>query len=316
MEDKTEKILIFRTEHIGDYALSLPFIKTIRENYPSAKIDLVIGPWNKEFAEATPYVDNIILWDNPFVKRHIGIFEFFKPSNVKNVLSFFKGIRKEKYDMVLAFSNRKFIKILVKFFKARTKIAGFDYLPDESEIERFNRMIRSLGMTKNETPIELKLENTEKIEVDALFKNESEKRIIIHPITPLNEKNWDLANWAKLMNLLDESSKDDLFLIIGSESDRSKIDTLISNIKNKNNALNLAGQLTISQTVRLISKSNLMIGSDSGPIHFAELTNTPILAIFGPTDEKRWGPHRSIDKIIKKEKINEIGVEEVFNLIK
>lgn len=311
--NSVKKILIFRTEHIGDYALSLPFIKTIRENYPSAKVDLVVGPWNREFAEATPYVDNVIIWDNPLVKRHIKIIDFINPKNIFSVLSFFKKIRKNRYDLALAFSNRKFIKILIRFFKSNKKIAGFDYLKNENENDRFDRMISSLGMKKKKDPIKLKLTKAKENEVDNIFKNAEENKIVIHPITPLDEKNWKLENWAELVNKL---NKGNTFFIIGTEKDKEKIDSLISKIKMKKNVINLAGKLTIIQTIRLIAKSNLIVGGDSGPVHFAELTNTPILALFGPTNEQMWGPHRSIDKVIKKEKINEITVKEVLEAIR
>lgn len=313
--NNVKKILLFRTEHIGDYALSLPFIKTIRENYSSAKIDLVVGPWNREFAEATPYVDNVIIWDNPLVKRHIKIIDFLKPKNIFSVLSFFKQIRKNRYDLALAFSNRKFIKILIKFFKADKKIAGFDYLKNESENDRFDRMIFSLGMKKKKNPIKLKLTKDKEGEIDNIFKNTEENKIVIHPITPLDEKNWSLKNWAKLINEIHKKNKKVTFFIIGVEKDRSEIEKLIADAKSKEKVINLAGKLNIAQTIKLIFKSNLMIGGDSGPVHFAELTNTPILALFGPTNEKMWGPHRSIDKIIKKEKINEISVSEILKWI-
>jgi ADP-heptose:LPS heptosyltransferase len=310
-----KKILIFRTEHIGDYALSLPFLKTVRENYPLAKIDIVVGPWNREFAEATPYVDNIIIWENPLVKRHIRIIDFLNLKNILKIVSFFIKIRKENYNLALAFSNRKFIKVLIKFFRADKKIVGFDYLKDENENERFDRMIFSLGLKKSKSLIRLKLLKKAEKEVEIICKKADKTKIVIHPITPLEEKNWLLKNWAELINKVHKKNKKVTFFIIGVEKDKIAIEQLISKTKYKDKVINLAGKLNIAQTIDLISKSNLIVGGDSGPVHFAELTNTPILALFGPTNEKRWGPYRKIDKVIKKGKINGIGVLEVFKWI-
>ena len=315
MENKPRKILIFRTEHIGDYAISLPFIKAIREKYLLAKIDLVVGPWNKEFAESTPYVDNIIIWDNPLVKRHIKILDFLNPVNIIKIISFFTKVRREKYDFVIAFSNRKFIKAIIKFFKANRKVAGFDYLENESEVERLDRMMSSLGIKKSNTPIKLKLTKNKEKGVENITRIPARARIVIHPLTPLEEKNWSLENWAELINKLNEKNEKIIFCIIGTEKDREKIEFLISKLISKEHVINLAGKLNIAQTIRLISKSSLIIGGDSGPVHFAELTNTPILALFGPTDERRWGFTKKANRIIKKSKMEEISIEEVLEKI-
>jgi heptosyltransferase II len=50
----------------------------------------------------------------------------------------------------------------------------------------------------------------------------------------------------------------------------------------------------------LIQRVDLVIAGDSGPIHIAAATETPAVAIFGPTDPRIWAPHSSQLTVLRK----------------
>ena len=50
--------LIFRTDRIGDFLITLPFIKSIKRNKPDSKIFVVASPKNEEFIKSNIFVDN------------------------------------------------------------------------------------------------------------------------------------------------------------------------------------------------------------------------------------------------------------------
>ncbi len=60
--------------------------------------------------------------------------------------------------------------------------------------------------------------------------------------------------------------------------------------------INLMGITAIDELVPLISKARLVIANDSGPMHLATAIGTPVLALFGPTDPKRFGPFPLINE--------------------
>jgi len=319
-KNKIKKILVIRDEHIGDYALSVPALRTLRENFPKAKIDIVVGPWNRDFAEATPYIDRIIVFDNPLVKRHIPYRDFIKPSTIVRLISFFRNIRKTKYDLLISFSSRKYNHIFLKPFRAERKISGmkFPYY-NRPETERLPRILKSFGMEniRKKATLDYSKEDRKKIR-EIIRKNNlvDKKKIVVHTITPLEEKNWPLERWAELIDRMSSSDDKKVFLLIGSPSQKKEVEKIVRLAKSKKKIFNIVGELNIPQTSLLIKKSHFFISGDSGPKQLAEqLTNTPTLTLFGPTNEKLWGPSRKIDKVIKKEKMEDISVEEVLEEI-
>ena len=312
-KDKIKKILIIRDEHIGDYVLSLPALRAIRENFPKTRIDVVVGPWNKDLAEATPYIDGIIVFDNPLVRRNLTY-----PKILKSVVfdfnkfrKFFRRINKEGYDLVISFSDRKYNKLFLKFINSGKKTSGTEFdFGEIKEKERIKKLCEksNLGFKRK---ADLNYSKKDKNLVDKFLKfhNLKEKNFfVLHPLSPLEEKNWPLEKWRNVLNRLNMK-----IIIIGTESEEKRIEEEICG--NSKDLINAAGKFNLVQTAYLISKSKRFLGVDSGPMHLAELAGVPVLALFGPTNEKIWGPSGKKDKVIKKENIKDISVDEVLKEI-
>jgi ADP-heptose:LPS heptosyltransferase len=58
-----QKILIVRTDRIGDVLLSTPVIKALKDAYPDAHIAMMIGPYTKDIVDGNPYLDEVIIYD-------------------------------------------------------------------------------------------------------------------------------------------------------------------------------------------------------------------------------------------------------------
>ncbi len=310
-----EKILIFRNEHIGDYGLSLPALRTIRENYPHAQIDIVVGPWNKELAEATPFVDNIIIYDCPLIKRHVSYFDFINPLNIIKILKFLKKIRETHYDILISFSNRKFNVIYTRFIKSKQVFTGrkFGY-EFGSERERLPRIMTHYGLRNIRLSADLNYSKKDKEIVNGIIqknKLSNKKIILIHPVTPLKEKNWSFSNWREFIGLCLKKDPSITFGLLGTSSQKNDLESLIS-LETKKSVLNLAGKISIVQMILLIKKSDLIVGSDSGPVHLAEITNTPIAVLFGPTNVQMWGPPTKQGIVIQEKDVASISPKKVF----
>jgi|SRR3989344_1470505 len=322
-KDNIKKILIIRYEHIGDYALTIPAIDSIRKKFPKARIDIVVGSWNKDFVLATPSIDNVIYFDNPLVKRNLGrikiikflIRDFFK------FIRYIKRINGEKYDLVINFSDRKFILATDKWIKAKKKILGVD-LPYISgrEVNRNNKLLRKYLRIKDFVKKgTIKYTEDDKNKVNDVLKKfnfKNKKIILIHPMTPLDYKNWKIENWVSLVDEMNKKYRDLFFILVGSPEQENQVKDIVERISLKNVGYS-AGLLNIPQIIFLINKSELIIGGDSGPIHWAELTDAKIINLYGPTGVERWGPPKNQGIFLKKgNDVNNILVKDVMEKVK
>jgi ADP-heptose:LPS heptosyltransferase len=83
------------------------------------------------------------------------------------------------------------------------------------------------------------------------------------------------------------------------------------------NFCNLSAQTSMDDVVYLTQNAALIIANDSAPIHLAAAMEIPLIALFGPTDPKRFGPYSTNEKNnvalqAKDKKLSSISVDEVM----
>ena len=314
------KILIIRYEHIGDYGLVIPMILAIKKKFPKAKIDLVVGPWNREFAMATPGINKIIIFDNPLIKKHIKYWEvlrtiLLKPKKLREHI---RILNQEDYDVMIDFSDRKFSRYLDRLIYAKKKILGtkYHYIGEREPVRMARILHNELGISEIPGKIKMKYSKKDKTLVDVILNCIKGNRIVMHPIAELPEKNWEVNKWIKLIDRLTKCNENKI-LIIGAPNQKEEIAQLIKKCKYRRRVYNLAGRTNVVQSIYLIAKSKVIIGGDSGPVHWAELTKTPIITLYGPTDEKRWGPPRTQGVALRKgSHLDDIKLEDILMEIK
>jgi len=307
-----KKILVIKTEHIGDYLLTLPALSAFRKRYPKARIDVLIGPWNVALAKATPYVDNAIVFENPLIKRAISKKEIIKELTFGRLkyLRLFKKINTEKYDLIVNFSDRRISRFFNKNIKSRKKICGADF--NFGEIQEGKRMLRILeenGIRKSANNVFLNFSNKTKQNVnEALRLNNLKKFIIIHPFSPYDKKNWDLDNWGDVCQM----KKNKKFVFIGTGEEKEKIDKMIIRKNIGKNCYNFSGKFDLIETAYLISKSKLFLGINSGPMYLADIFDVPTIILFGRgSNEKIWGLGGKRNLTLKKDSIKNISAKTV-----
>ena len=206
------KILFLRPEHIGDYGMGLPVLKALRKKFPDARIDVVVGPWNKNFAEATPYVDRVIVFDNPLIKRHLKYWEIVKflfSKQLSEMIKFTKKMNEEDYDLLISISDRKFNRVLLKMFKAKKKILGTEIRNTGfDERKRIIDLFARYDIQVDDSKINLNYSEEDRKVVQRVLKKDSKfkKKIVIHPITPLEEKNWPIGKWRELIRSFEKDN--------------------------------------------------------------------------------------------------------------
>jgi heptosyltransferase-2 len=101
-------------------------------------------------------------------------------------------------------------------------------------------------------------------------------------------KTWLPERYRDVLLAWQESHPASEIVLFGSQGEKSKIDSIAAGMPGR--VHNLAGRLTLRQTIILLAHCRLVICNDSGLMHITSSLNIPLLAIFGPTVSGKTAP--------------------------
>ena len=271
------------------------------------KILIEVPTWLGDTVMATPAIENIIInFNNPsitLIGSKIAVEALRNHPQIvntevvnKNYLSLVKTANKlGEFDIFFTFRG-SFRSKLFKFFIKSNKKYQFNKknYKNRHQVDKYNDFINeSLSINLLANSLILHREK---------FELKSKKPLLgINPGASYGSaKQWYPENFAKVAT--DLSDKFDIY-IFGSNSEKNIADD-IEKMLNKfgvKNYVNLAGKTSVTGLIKYISKLDLFITGDSGPMHVAACFNIPTITIFGPTKDKETSQWMNIKSInIKK----------------
>ncbi|MBI3465374.1 MAG: glycosyltransferase family 9 protein, partial [Planctomycetes bacterium] len=120
-------------------------------------------------------------------------------------------------------------------------------------------------------------------------------RVAIHPGARWMTKRWPVGHYTEIARRLERESGAQIVLVGGPEEGdvAREIEATI-----RNRCLNLTGLTTLKQLAAVLSRVNLLLTNDSGPMHLAAALGTPVAGIFTCTSPERARPYGSGHLII------------------
>ena len=307
-DQQYRRILISRTDRIGDVLLSTPVIKALRDKFPQAYISMMVTPYAKDIIEGNPYLDEVVIYDKDgkhkswlrslkFVsklkKKKFDLAIILHPTNRVHLLTFLASIP------VRLGYKRKF-GFLLNFGKKHEKQLGLKH-----EAEYNLDLVSDLGVTGNCGDLFVPIKQESEQYVEELFKkegiNRTDKILAINPGASCVSKIWPAERFAKVAEILAKLYNFKIVILSGPK-DMHLADKIADEIKDK--TINLAGKISVSQLVSILKRCALFISNDSGPVHIASALGTPVISIFGRNQPglsfRRWRPLGKQDKYLHK----------------
>lgn len=313
-EDKIKRILFIELSEMGSTILAYSAIKEIRRRYPTAQLFFLIFERNKESVEILKIIDkkNILT----IRANHPGSFLI---DNIRLLSTFFSLRFDITYDLEL-FS--RYSGILTFLSGARARI-GFHrhtaeglyrgdllthkvyYNTHVHMVHNFLALIHSTFEDIKNIPM-LKRPRTNdsaislpQFEFDSPLLsrfqsliNANSKTLIVNPNAgnTLPIRNWGIENFAEVIQKT--ISILNLNVIIVGLPEASRDAQYIKNYThNSPNIIDLTGKTkNIHELIHVIQIGDIFLTNDSGPAHFASLTDTPVLTLFGPETPDLYGP--------------------------
>jgi ADP-heptose:LPS heptosyltransferase len=79
-------------------------------------------------------------------------------------------------------------------------------------------------------------------------------------------------------------------VLTGTTEDRPLVAQLIAALPPEVRRIDLAGNVSLPVMAAILERLHLFMTGDTGPMHLAAAVGTPTVAIFGPSDPRRYGP--------------------------
>ena len=285
---KYKKILLINFGGIGDEILFLPVISALKELCPDSNITLCLESRSRAFLQLTDLVDSYFFADIKTKNKYIEMLKLY-----------FRALFGH-YDLVISSGSNPLISLLLFLTGIKTRI-GYKCSNLSNKL-----LTHAVELNKNQYAanmyfdLVLSLDNIEyrlphiNIETDEKYHNS----VLIHPgvskisIAKKITKTISPEKWAELIVLLLNNGKN-VYLVGGPDDGDCilQIEKELECIENKANFFDLYGQTkNILDLAKLIKKSEVLICSDSAPMHIGVATNTKTIAIFGPTDDLKLIP--------------------------
>jgi len=120
--------------------------------------------------------------------------------------------------------------------------------------------------------------------------------IHVHPTSRWLFKAWPENANGELMRRL---ARDGHRIVLTSAPDTREKAIAQRILANAGGAVaDLSGQLTLRELGALAARARLFFGVDSAPMHIAAAMGTPVVALFGPSDERVWGPWKVAHRVV------------------
>jgi ADP-heptose:LPS heptosyltransferase len=268
---KIKKVLFISLTNLGDIILSTPVFEVISRAYPGAVIDVIAGPAGREIFCGQKNVGGI-LSHKPGKKFAERVEQFF-------------SLRKNRYDLVVDLKNSFLPFLLTGDIKSlMPAVSGVSVHKKDEHLLRVSRIgIPSIGAVFPDYSSPADNKKASLILEDARGK----RVVILNPGSKSHLKKWDTRNFARLADRL-TALGGVAVLIVGGPEDRITADELKKGLARP--VVDLVGGTTIGVLRALMKNASLVITNDSGPLHIASSVDAPVIAIFGPSDERKYGP--------------------------
>ena len=259
------KILLISYNRIGDTILATGLISHLLDKYKDASFSIITSSISASIYQNMPRLENLFIADKQKYSMH-----WFRIWNFS---------RKTKWDLVIDLRSSS----LAYFLNTKERLI-FKGNESEHKLKQLQSFIDSTETLKPE------------IWADAnnyldLIKNKNlkDKYICIAPISNAEVKDWSINKYIELLN--NELFGEYQIVLLGAtskENELKNIDRLVSeSTRDINNLINNADMI---ETYFILKNSKLFIGSDSSNMHLSVTTQNPTIGLFGPTDEKLYGP--------------------------
>lgn len=298
------RLLVIRQQNqMGDMLLAVPALRGLRKRFPRARISLVAAPINEAAAVRNPDVDEVFT----YAKRR-------QRSNPRALASFVAGLRRRRFDAVLVLNTVSFSvtsMLLAAASGARVRLGstsrpfGHDLssrfyhlelpLPSADELAGMHESLHNLyplapiGVAESDLRSAIVPTAGEERDAERLARaafGAGSPFVVVLPGAGKRANIWPPERFAAAASALADRLGAGV-LVVGGPVDRFAVDAFLRASERRPEAVAFVGVGTLASLMR---RAACALCNDTGVMHVAGAAGARCVAVFGPTDPRRWKP--------------------------
>lgn len=306
------RVLVIKLRHHGDVLLASPLFSILKNHAPHLKIDALVYRDTAEMLTLHPAINEVHVIDRSW--KQAGIL-----TQARHEWALLSRLRKNRYDMLIHLSEHPRGAWLARLTAARHGVARtiggrnrwwrgsfshfFPWGPGntrhtvEIHLDALRRIGLQPGLEERRLVLEPGTDAQQHIDGILAAQNLAARGFIhLHPTSRWLFKCWAEDKVTTLMQALQAQGHALVVTCAPDAREQAMLERILRPLAQP--AVNLGGQLTLKQLAALTAQAKLFIGVDSAPMHIAAAMQTPVVALFGPSGDKEWGPWMTPHRII------------------
>lgn len=302
------RILFANPFGIGDVLFSTPLVRLVKETYPEAYIGYVCNRRTAPILQHNRRIDRVFIMEKD---EYRALWERSPWACLKALGRFFHEIRQQHFDVLFDLSlNDRFSLLAMWFIPTRV---GFNYkgrgrfltkrltitaYQDKNVVEYYMDLARFVGLRPRVYPTEFQAPEPAHAWARERFHRAGLSNAApIIGLIPGSGASWGGAAWMRRWLESYYAATGDLCaerlqartVLFGGPGDEHICRRVAAAMRHR--SVNLCGQGDLVQFAAMLRRCAVVIGHDGGPMHIAVSQEVPTVAVYGPVDERVYGPY-------------------------
>ncbi len=308
-----QRVLVVKLRHPGDVLLASPVFSVLKNRAPHAEIDALVYSDTRDMLAGHPAIAGIHAIDRAWKRESLAV-------QARREMALLKTLQSRRYQLLVHLTDHWRGAWLAQALRPRWSVAparpsrfwdmSFTHrykLPRATPrhaVEANLDALRRVGIYPEEDEKSLVMVPGAEAEqrVDALLAKASlvpRGFVQVHPASRWLFKTWPESSNAEMLRRLARDGHRIVLTGAPDPRERAIVGRILAEAAVP--VTDLSGQLTLRELAALSARARLFFGVDSAPMHIAAAMGTPVVALFGPSGEKEWGPWRVAHRVVTSE---------------
>jgi ADP-heptose:LPS heptosyltransferase len=301
------RILLVRLRLIGDVVFTTPLLRALRRTYPDAHLTYLVEPLAAPVVQGNAYVNDVLI-----IPRCSGLQRW------ADDLAWARRLRAGRFDIAIDLHGGPRSAFLTWASRAPQRVGyrmpGHSWMythvverpddlhPRHSVLKQWD-LLTPLGVeaaSPARDAVEMTSDPSAVARIDAVLRQADigplHQLLVLHVSAGNPFRRWPQAAFAEAIVDLARRDQARRFMVTAGPSDadaaRAIVDLARARLGAAGGAAVSHRQFDVAELRALAARAAVYIGGDSGPLHIAATTHTPIVALFGPTLPERSMPWR------------------------